>query len=178
VRFAFVPAVIAAVLLGATGCSIGDVFAGDSATVSGSATAPVETIGSAAIKDGKHFGFIQSAGTAPGTIAFDEAEFLTGADAAAAAAAAGEEAFDYFVKNDAKAYLALPVADGVTVTHVSCKGSGCKEGVKGDFTAFAASFAGDPSAYTLEDPYRASHSQYWVTTSGGVVTAIDEMYLP
>jgi hypothetical protein len=130
------------------------------------------------IWDGKHFGFIQSATTAPAMLEFDEAEFLTGADAAAAAAAAGEEAFDYYIENDETTFATIPVADGVTVTHVSCKGGPCKGGSAGDYTAFSASFAGDPSTYTLDDPYRASHSQYWVTTSGGVVTAIDEMYLP
>lgn len=176
-RFVVVPAVLAALLLGATGCSLGEVFSGSSA--SGSATAPAETVGGAsAIEDGKHFGFIRSAPTAPATIEFDRAKFLTGAEAAAAAAAAGEEPFDYYIQNDVKTFVLLQVEDGVTVTHVACKGDGCKEGIAGDFAAFASSFEGDPSRFTLEDTYRGSNSQYWVTISGGVVTAIEEQYLP
>jgi hypothetical protein len=177
VRFALIPAVLAALLLGGTGCALDEVF-GSGSSSSGSGTAPLETIGGGGIEDGKHFGFIRSAATPSWVIEFDEAEFLTGAEAAAAAAAAGEEAFDYYIKNDATTFLTLPVADGVTVTHVSCAGGGCKEGIAGDYASFAASFVGDPSKYTLEDPYRGSASQYWVTTKGSLVTAIDEQYLP
>jgi hypothetical protein len=48
---------------------------------------------------------------------------------------------------------------------------------RGKFDAFAASFD-DTGEKTLQDEYRGSQSQYWITVHDGEVIAIDELYLP
>ena len=83
---------------------------------------------------------------------------------------------DDYVRNPEHDLLTLDVARDVRVTHVQRPGS-CSEGIPGQFDAFAAAFD-DPAEKTLMDPYRGSHSQYWITVRDGEVVAIDEQYVP
>ena len=139
---------------------------------------------SSPVGDGRHFGYVQSvdASASPATISVDVAEFLSGEAAQAAAVEDGVIAEgepvpnDYYVRNPAKDAVTLDVAEDVRVTHVQCPGS-CAEGIPGQFDAFASSFD-DPGEKTLEDEYRGSQSQYWITVRDGEVVAIDEQYLP
>ena len=139
---------------------------------------------SATVADGRHFGYLRSvdASARPATIQVDLAEFLSGEAANAAAVedgaiAEGESVEnDYYIRNPAEDVLTLDAAEGVRVTHVQCPTS-CSEGIPGQFDAFAASFD-DTGEKTLQDEYRGSQSQYWITVRDGEVVAIDELYLP
>ena len=62
------------------------------------------------------------------------------------------------------------------MTAVRCPAT-CRDGVAGDFDAFAASFS-QPGPRTLYDDYRRAQAQYWITVEDGVVVRIDEQYLP
>ena len=135
------------------------------------------------LADGRYYGYIRAVdvSSSPAAIRFDQAEFLTGAEANRAALEDGVIAEgetvpnDYYVRNPDTTEVELPVASDVAVTRVECNG-GCAEAVVGSFEPFAESFAnGEP---TLEDEYRGAQSQYWVTVEGGTVVAIDEQYLP
>src|SRR2546421_11509986 len=78
----------------------------------------------AAIAAGRHFGFIHR--TDSGTIAFDDAEFLSGKEAQKAAEAAGEVApgepvsNDYFIRNRDPKPVTLRLRKDVAVTVVRC----------------------------------------------------------
>jgi hypothetical protein len=130
-----------------------------------SETAGTLTAEAAPALDGRVFGYIRSVKLHPDppTIDFDDAELLTGKAALKAAAAAGALEGDgtlpndYYIVNEDKATVTLVVADHVKVTRVSCLTS-CKE--------------------SFEDAYRAGQSQYTITVKDGLVTAIDEKYLP
>lgn len=139
---------------------------------------------SSAVADGRHFGYVQAAdaSSTPATIQVDVAEFLSGEAAQAAAVEDGVIAEgepvpnDYYVRNPEKDVVTLDVAEDVRVTHVQCPDS-CTEGLPGRFDAYAASFD-DPGEKTLQDEYRGSQSQYWITVRDGEVVAIDEQYVP
>lgn len=134
--------------------------------------------------DGKHFGYIRAFTTGDGTrtMAFDQATWLTGDEATAAARAAGDIGSDepvpndYYVTNPDTATVTLPVDPDVTVTRVDCD-SGCTGNAPGRIEDLVASF-GHEDESTLETPYRGARSQYWVTTAAGVVTHVDEQYVP
>src|SRR2546423_902273 len=78
----------------------------------------------AALRPGKHFGYIRSLDVAHRRLAFDRADFLTGKAAKRAALADGAigpgEAVpnDYYIRNRSKRAVWLALADRVTVTHV------------------------------------------------------------
>ena len=138
---------------------------------------------SVAFPDGRHYGYIRELDVEadPAEIDFDDAEFLTGEEAAAAAVEDGALpegeplSNDYYVRNPSTATETLPVAEDVAVTRVRCPGS-CVDGAAGDFAGLAESFG--RTGATLADDYRGAESQYWVTLRDGVVVAIDEQYVP
>jgi hypothetical protein len=120
-----------------------------------------------AIADGRHFGFIVSADPSKPAIAFDDAEFLGGEEAqqaaeAAGAVAPGEPIGDYFIRDADSKPVMLPVAKRARVTVVRCPTS-CSEGHSGVFDRLETG---------------AEHPPYWVTTQDGVVTKIDQQYVP
>ena len=130
----------------------------------------------------EHFGYIRSVSTAgpAATLAFDEAEFLTG-DAAQKAAEAdgavepGEHVpNDYYIRNPDKTTRVLRIANDAQITAKRCEL--CRHGRDGQLGPFLASFMQGRQTYA--DPYRGRYSQYWLTIRDGVVVAIDEQYLP
>ena len=130
----------------------------------------------------EHFGYIRSVSTAGpvATLAFDEAEFLTG-DAAQKAAekdgvvAPGEAVpNDYYVRNADKATRTLRIASDATITAKRC--SLCRKGRPGELGPFLAAFM--KGRQTFADPYRGSYGSYWLTIANGEVVAIDEQYVP
>lgn len=135
------------------------------------------------LADGRHYGYVRAVDmlSAPPTISFDPAEFLTGDEADEAAVEDGVIAEgeavpnDYYVRNAGTSEVEVPVAASVAVTRVECD-AGCSDGVPGSFEPFVDSFSSSDA--TLEDEYRGAQSQYWVTVEGGSVVAIDEQYLP
>ena len=131
------------------------------------------------LEDGRHFGYLKAARVTaePREVEFDLAYFLTGEEANAEAEKRGLEtpvANDYFIVNDNPKMRTLPVAADVVIDLVDWKQ--CCE----------IRFAGDParfeSAFTAESPpsgrYRGRFSAYWLTVEDGVVTQIEEQYLP
>ena len=136
------------------------------------------------LQDGHYFGYIRSVDTSstPATIAFDGAEFLTGADGEQAARddgalAPGEPlSNDYYVRNPDRRPETLELAPDAGVTAVRCPTS-CSEKNPGELDAFLASFSREEPA-TLMDDYRGARSQYWITVERGLVTQIDEQYVP
>lgn len=120
-----------------------------------------------AIPNGRHFGFVVRI-AADRSIAFDETEFLVGEEAQRAAEAAGAVSpgepvsNDYFIRNPNRSTTTLRVARGVRVTVVRCPTS-CREGFRSRLGALETG---------------ADHPPYWVTTADGVVTRIDQQYVP
>jgi hypothetical protein len=170
-------AALAGALALAPGCSVGHMFVGESETES--ATTTVEAPGS--IRAGRHFGYIRAIdGT---TIEFDQAEFLVGEEANAAARADGSIGSgetvpnDYYIRNADTGTVRLAVAQTVRVTIVQCPTS-CREGVQGTFVGLTRSFIAPKANTTYADRYRGPNSQYWVTLRSGRVVAVDEQYVP
>ena len=162
---------LASVLLLVAGCGgYGD----DSSEASGTTT----TKQAAA----EHFGYIRSVSTAgpAATLAFDEAEFLTGEEAQRAAeedgqVQAGERVpNDYYIRNPDKSTETFRVATDAKITARRCPL--CRKGQPGNVDDFLGSFM--KTGQTYADPYRGAKSQYWLTIEDGAVVAIDEQYLP
>ena len=132
---------------------------------------------------GEQFGYIRSVSTAgpAATLAFDEAEFLTGEEAQRAAEEDGvvppgePVPNDYYIRNPDKSKKTLRVATDAKITARRCPL--CRKGQPGNVDDFLAAFM-DPSVKTYADPYRGFRSQYWLTIEDGTVVAIDEQYLP
>jgi hypothetical protein len=130
----------------------------------------------------EHFGYIRSVSTAgpAATLAFDEAQFLTG-DAAQTAAeedgvvAPGEAVpNDYYIRNPDKTTRTLRIANDAKITAKRCPL--CRNGQPGQLAPFLASLMKRRQTYA--DPYRGEYSLYWLTVTDGEVTAIDEQYVP
>ena len=130
----------------------------------------------------EHFGYIRSVSTAgpAATLAFDEAEFLTG-DAAQRAAeeegvvARGETVpNDYYIRNRDQTTQTLRIASDAKITAKRCPL--CRDGRDGQLGPFLASFM--RGRQTFADPYRGKYSLYWLTIRGREVAAIDEQYAP
>ena len=130
----------------------------------------------------EHFGYIRSVSTAgpAATLAFDEAQFLTG-DAAQKAAekdgavAPGETVpNDYYIRNRDQTTQTLRIANDAKITAKRCPL--CRHGRDGQLGPFLASFM--KGRQTFADPYRGKYSLYWLTIRDGEVAAIDEQYVP
>jgi hypothetical protein len=130
----------------------------------------------------EHFGYIRRVSTMgpAATLAFDEAEFLTG-DAAQKAAEEdgavppGEPVpNDYYIRNPDKRTRTLRIANDAQITAKRC--SLCRNGKPGELGPFLESFSKGRQTYA--DPYRGKYSLYWLTIEDGEVVAIDEQYVP
>ena len=130
----------------------------------------------------EQFGYIRSVSTAgpAATLAFDEAEFLTG-DAAQKAAeedgvvAPGETVpNDYYIPNRDQTTQTLRIANDAKITAKRCPL--CRHGRDGQLDSFLASFM--KGRQTFADPYRGKYSLYWLTIRDGEVAAIVEQYVP
>jgi hypothetical protein len=147
-----------------------------SPSVEASATASA-TSSPAALEDGRHFGFIMSIDASGSAMVFDLALFLTG-DAANQAAIEdgviqpGETIDnDYYIRNNNTKLRDLVLSPDVQIVLVNWPNC-CETTVSGALADFAASFT------TPTDVYHGAQSPYWLTVDGGVVTKIEEQYLP
>jgi hypothetical protein len=130
----------------------------------------------------EHFGYIRSVSTAgpAATLAFDEAQFLTGQAAQKAAeedgvVAPGETVpNDYYIRNRDQTTQTLRIANDAKITAKRCPL--CRHGRAGQLDPFLASFM--KGRQTFADPYRGKYSLYWLTIRNGEVAAIDEQYVP
>jgi hypothetical protein len=130
----------------------------------------------------EHFGYVRSVSTAgpTATLAFDDAQFLTGDEAQRAAEEDGavepgeSVPNDYYIRNPDKATRTLRIANEATVTSVHC--SPCREDVHGKLEPFLASFMEPRRGYGA--PYRGKYGLYWLAVEDGEVVAIREQYVP
>jgi hypothetical protein len=130
----------------------------------------------------ERFGYIRSVSTAgpAATLAFDEAEFLTGKAAQKAAEEDGAVEpgepvpNDYYIRNPDKTTQTFRIANDAKITADRCKP--CRHGRPGELGPFLAALMQGRQTYA--DPYRGKYSQYWLTIDDGVVVAIDEQYVP
>jgi hypothetical protein len=130
----------------------------------------------------EHFGYIRSVSAAgpATTLAFDQAQFLTGKKAQQAAEEDGAvepgEAVpnDYYIRNPDKATKTYPIANDARITAKRC--SLCRHGNPGELGPFLASFMKGRQTYA--QPYRGKYALYWLTIENGRVAAIDEQYVP
>jgi hypothetical protein len=155
----------------ATGSPTGATASEASPTTSASPTPAAE------LEDGRHFGYIDSIDPDASQIRFDLAYLLTGDEANQAAAERGKETpvpNDYFIVNDNPKLRTLPVAAAVVLDLVDWKEC-CEKRFAGDPARFETNF-------TAESPpsgrYRGRFSAYWLTVEDGLVTRIEEQYLP
>ena len=130
----------------------------------------------------EHFGYIRSVSTAgpTATLAFDEAEFLTGREAQKAAEEDGVvepgEAVpnDYYIRNPDKTTKTIPISNDAEITARRCPL--CRNGRPGELAPFLAAFMKGRQTYA--EPYRGKYALYWLTIENGSVVAIDEQYVP
>ncbi|TML14407.1 MAG: hypothetical protein E6G31_05505 [Actinobacteria bacterium] len=130
----------------------------------------------------EHFGYIRSVSTAGpvATLAFDEAQFLTGQQAQKAAEEDGvvppgePVPNDYYIRNPDKTTRTLRIANDAKITAKRCQP--CRNGQPGQLGPFLASFMKGRQTYA--DPYRGKYSLYWLTIENGEVVAVDEQYVP
>lgn len=125
----------------------------------------------------EHFGYIPSVSTAGpvATLAFDEAQFLSGDAAQKAAEEDGADApGDYYIRNHDRTTQTLRIANDAKITAKRCPL--CRHGRPGELGPFLASFMKGRQTYA--DPYRGKNALYWLTIEAGQVAAIDEQYVP
>jgi hypothetical protein len=130
------------------------------------------------VLDGRFFGFVRSAdGEA---VVFDEAEFLTGEDAARAAEDAGEESpppNDFFIRNSRDETQSIPLSAD---PDVRIQGDVLQAGIGLEPVTLAQwllLLEGDTSVIDF-DWYGAGALPYWITIESGRIVAIEEVYLP
>ena len=143
---------------------------------------PTQSTTTTAASAGEHFGYIRSVSTAgpTATLAFDEAELLTGKEAQKAAEEDGAvepgEAVpnDYYIRNPEKTTTTFPIANDAEITARRCPL--CRNGRPGELGPFLAAFVKGRQTYA--EPYRGKYALYWLTIENGRVAAIDEQYVP
>ncbi len=134
----------------------------------------------------RQFGYVTAHDQGSGTVTFDRADFLTGAEATQAARAAGaigpteQVPNDYFIVNediatvdlgidpDAKVILQACFVDGPCVTETEVT-------VVQWFRLMAGEEAGLPASFQW---YGLGALPYWLTVAGDTVVEVDEVYLP
>jgi hypothetical protein len=128
------------------------------------------------------FGFIPRVEATARTIAFDQAEWLTGEEATRAAVAAGAiepgEAVpnDYFIRNQDAGVVVLRVSEDVRIRGATPV-TKLKDGPPCDScSAYPLSVDAFFAAY--DDGDKAAQGKYWVTISDGEVVSIEEQYTP
>jgi hypothetical protein len=126
------------------------------------------TPGFDALPNGVWFGFAEGVGG--GTITFDLACFFTGPAAVAAAAADGQEAFDFYIRNKVATTFAVPVAADARVWYIDASSGDVSSPTEIPLAAWPhpASFLACPGEYC----------SVWLYVNGGRATGIVEQYLP
>jgi hypothetical protein len=145
----------------------------DEATTSPSASASPTSSPSPepVLDDGRHFVFALAAATAPPSLRFDLAEFLTDEAAQDAAEEHGDEAVNgYYIVNDNPRLRTLEVADDVRVRYIPI--DDCCDLVDGTWKAYVAAVDGDGPADL--DP----SAPWWITVRDDVIVGIEQQYLP
>lgn len=131
------------------------------------------------MEDGEHFVFIRSVDESGRVVTFDLAQFFTGEQAQQAAEEDGAVQpgepvpNDYYIRNVNDRLRDLSFRRNVRLRIVDWED--CCDLVPGDLEPFADAF--DPDADT-SGAYRGPESPYFLTVRRGVVTEIEEVFLP
>jgi tRNA A-37 threonylcarbamoyl transferase component Bud32 len=147
-----------------------------SVAASGCSGGPAPTI----LPDGTHFGYVEGLETVSGAMAFDLACFYTGEEANRQAAAAGDEVpvpNDVYIVNRNTTIRNLtvdPSAKLVLIDWNRC----CDPRPGADLDAFASALGNEDFVQIGGRSYAGSLSPYWVTIEEGIVTRIEEQFLP
>jgi hypothetical protein len=176
---AAVLAVLAATALAGCGGDDDDDDAGGSDAVTTLATTlpdpqgqvgdPEGTDATVAVADGDLTGFLVVVDPDVGVVTVDAVEYLTGADAVAAAAAAGAATptFAYVRDTDPGVVEELPLDPAVTITVLDPDGGELAIDLAGLVAAFSPDAPPEQLAYTAT-PYR-------ITVAGGAVTELEQL---
>ena len=151
--------------------------AADPVVPPGDDTSAAEGPSSSEVAKSREFAFITGVDTgSQPAVSADYAQLLTGAEAAAAARAAGDEVppNDYYIANANPGLRTLPVKTGIRVKLLSRPdGSMDVDGYSVSFSAWAGNWKSP-----TEGNAAIRSGPYWLTVSDGTVTAIEEQYLP
>jgi hypothetical protein len=132
------------------------------------------------LPEGTYFGYVLSIDTASGALAFDLACFYTGEEANEQAAQRGDEVpvpNDVYIVNDNTKIRNLtvdPSLELVVLDWNSC----CEPKPGADLEDFASALGNDDFSEIGGRSYAGSLSPYWVTIEDGVVSRIEEQFLP
>ncbi len=115
--------------------------------------------------------------TTSGELVVDPAQMLTGRDAVAACNAIGQPdcEIDYEILNPDGHETAAPIADDAAVVLVDWAHC-CEQTIRGTVAGLATALRARADA-PIREQYRVT-APYWVTVENGVVTRIEEQYLP
>lgn len=134
------------------------------------------TPGRRVLEDGTHFVYVTDAGREPDgsvRVTFDLASFLTGEEGEQAAAERGDEFLnDYYIVNDRPRLRTIPVAADAVVRYLPI-GSASTELARGDVEAWLEAIVG-----TNPTDYGGKDVPWWFAVRDGVVTRIEQQYLP
>jgi hypothetical protein len=130
----------------------------------------------AVLPDGNHFVYVTDASRLEDgslRVTLDLAYFYTGAEAQQEAAAHGDEAVnDYYIVNDNPRLRRIPIVADATVRYFPV-GSGSVELVEGNLDAWL-----EAVMETAQTDYGGKDVPWWFTVDDGVVTRIEQQYLP
>jgi hypothetical protein len=162
----------------ATGSTGGTGGTGGTGTAAGNlgCGTPAPTV----LPDGTYFGYVQSIDTASGALAFDLACFYTGEEANEQAAQRGDEVpvpNDVYIVNDNTKIRNLTVGPSVELVVLDWN-SCCEPKPGADLDDFASALGNDDFVEIGGRSYAGSLSPYWVTIEDGVVSRIEEQFLP
>jgi hypothetical protein len=132
------------------------------------------------LPDGTYFGYVQSIDPASGALAFDLACFYTGEEANEQAAQRGDEVpvpNDVYIVNDSTKIRNLTVDPSVELVVLDWN-SCCEPKPGAALDDFASALGNDDFVEIGGRSYAGSLSPYWVTIENGVVSRIEEQFLP
>jgi len=132
------------------------------------------------LPDDTYFGYVQRLDTVSGAMAFDLACFYTGDEANQQAAARGDEVpvpNDVYIVNDNTTIRNLTVDPSAKLKLIDWNQC-CDPTPGADLDDFASALGNDAFVEAGGRSYAGSLSPYWVTIENGIVTRIEEQFLP
>jgi hypothetical protein len=185
---------LVALALAGAACAEEDPVAGPTADEVTAPTGPTATGGTpsplpsatpleepdAELVDGRHFGWVRAVDLEALSIEFDLASFLTGDEANEAAEERGDETpvpNDYYIVDDNPRLRTLGVGPTLEIVLFDWNRC-CDETIPAGLDAFAEAIASDEPITVDGSLLYGGYSPYWITIEGGVITRIEEQYLP
>lgn len=135
---------------------------------------------SSELEDGRHFGFIRTVDPEGSTLVLDLAYFLTGEEANQASEEHGGEnpvPNDYYIVNDNPKLRTLALSPDLEIALLDWDHC-CDQTFLADLDHFATAIAAGDFTTIDGRIYYGTLSPYWLTVEDGVVTKIEEQYLP